>query len=210
MPLISITKTYQDGDILTEQDLDNMRDDVTNFMNVTKIDSDNIQDGGILTAKIGDAQVVEAKIGVDAVTTVKIKDDNVTEAKLNSALQYNKTKANGIGFSVFGFYGQRTLPLTDVDRFRMPFNVTLTDVQLFVGCAGTSGTLEIDVQRKVGAGAWTSIFSTTPQLASGAGDLATSSNQVLSITTLNEGDFVRLDILDKQIGNREFDVRFIG
>lgn len=42
MPTLSITKTYQDGDILTEADLDNICDSVETFLNSTGIDSDNI------------------------------------------------------------------------------------------------------------------------------------------------------------------------
>jgi hypothetical protein len=72
MPLLTITKSYADGDVLLEADLDAIRNDLITFMNVTKLDSTNLQDNAISTAKIQNS----------AVTTAKIADNNVTEAKI--------------------------------------------------------------------------------------------------------------------------------
>jgi microcystin-dependent protein len=67
MPVLSITKTYQDGDILTEADLDNIRESVEGFFNTTGIDSDNIQAGGVGVSDIGinDDQYLEFGTGND-------------------------------------------------------------------------------------------------------------------------------------------------
>ena len=43
MPTLSVTKTYLDGDILTEADLDNIRTSIETFINTTGLDSTNIQ-----------------------------------------------------------------------------------------------------------------------------------------------------------------------
>lgn len=77
MPQISISKTYSDEEILFEQDLDNIREDVQTFLNVTKIDSDNIQDAGIETAKIEDG----------AITNDKIADGTIDRDKAATSLE---------------------------------------------------------------------------------------------------------------------------
>jgi hypothetical protein len=113
MPALTITKTYADLQVLTEADLDNIKDDVEAFLNVTKLDDDNIQDGGVTpvkltditdgtslerdagtkilrikdsgvtTAKIADDAVTTQKLQVLAVTTAKIADEAVTTAKID-------------------------------------------------------------------------------------------------------------------------------
>lgn len=86
MPTINITKTYEDGTILFQSDLDNIVDDITSFLNTTKIDNSNIQDGGIDgSLKLTTASVVESKLASAAVTTSKIADDAVTTAKILAA-----------------------------------------------------------------------------------------------------------------------------
>ena len=74
MPNLTITKTYADNQILSEVDLDNIKNDVETFMNTTKLDSVNIQTGGILAANLA----------TDSVETLKIKGEAVTAAKINA------------------------------------------------------------------------------------------------------------------------------
>lgn len=86
MPALSITKTYQDGDILTEADLDNIRESIENFFNVTGIDSDNIQPGGVGPSDIGinDGEWLEFGTGNDGrigATADDLYIDNVTTDK---------------------------------------------------------------------------------------------------------------------------------
>lgn len=83
MPTLTITKTYADGDTLFEADLDNIKDDIENFLNVTKINDDNIQSAGITgSTKLVDASVSSAKLASGSVTTSKINDAAVTTAKI--------------------------------------------------------------------------------------------------------------------------------
>jgi hypothetical protein len=92
MPTLSITKTYSDGNTLTEAMLDNIKNDVESFLNSTKIDYNNIQAGGVATGSIADLAitttkldalaVTAAKLAADAVITAKILDANVTTAKI--------------------------------------------------------------------------------------------------------------------------------
>ena len=82
MPLLTVTKTYADLQVLNESDLDNIKDSIETFINVTKLDGDNIQNLAITEALIATGAVTETKIGADAVTTSKIKALNVTAGKL--------------------------------------------------------------------------------------------------------------------------------
>lgn len=95
MPTLGITRTYADGDVLFQADIDNIIDDLETLVNVTKLDDDNIQDNGIdastkvidssVTAgKIASSAITTAKINNSAVTTAKIADGNVTTAKLDN------------------------------------------------------------------------------------------------------------------------------
>lgn len=87
MATINIIKEYQDGQILTEQQLDNAFDSISEFINAGLIGSDNIQDNSIGAAELQTSSVTETKLATDAVTTNKILDGSVTRAKLASALQ---------------------------------------------------------------------------------------------------------------------------
>lgn len=47
MPTLTITKTYNDGTVLNESDLDNIKSSIETFINLTKLDGENIQIGSI-------------------------------------------------------------------------------------------------------------------------------------------------------------------
>jgi len=86
MPTLSVTKTYQDGDILTEADLDNIRESIQTFVNTTKLDDDNLQDNGISASKLGidDGEFIELGTGNDGAIGVTSDDlyiRNVTTDK---------------------------------------------------------------------------------------------------------------------------------
>ncbi len=93
MATITITKQWANGQILLEADLDFIKSDIETFINVTKLNDDNIQnagitasskliDGTISTGKLQNAAVTDTKLATNAVTTIKITDANVTAAKL--------------------------------------------------------------------------------------------------------------------------------
>lgn len=52
MPVLTILKTYANGNVLTEADLDNIKNSIETFLNVTKIDDSNIQADGISIDKL--------------------------------------------------------------------------------------------------------------------------------------------------------------
>lgn len=62
MPTLSVTKSYANNTVLTEDMLDDIKDSIETFFNTTKIDGDNIQDSAITTAKIAGTAVTRAKL----------------------------------------------------------------------------------------------------------------------------------------------------
>jgi len=103
MATLNIPKNYEDGTILFESDLDDIRDNILTFVNVTKLNDDNIQDNGITASdKLVDGSITGAKLdssvadGVtveltgstlnvvaSSITTAKLADNSVTTAKIN-------------------------------------------------------------------------------------------------------------------------------
>lgn len=86
MPAIGFDRTFAEGEVLLEADLDSIQSTLTTFFNTTGVDSDNIQTGGITaSSKFIDATITTAKLATDSVTTAKILDANVTTAKIDDA-----------------------------------------------------------------------------------------------------------------------------
>lgn len=206
MSQIDVRRNYMDGDILLASDLDAFLDDIEAFLNVTKINDDNIQDGGITasskladatitTAKIGNSQVTVDKLASDSVTTVKILDANVTTAKIADAnvttakiLDANVTPAK-LAVGAFNKAHQLTLGATYTvgsGNFAVPADVST----LIIECCGGGGTGQTGAADSGGAGAGggaskvvTKIISVTPSASVpyvvGASDQATSFNGVV-------------------------------
>jgi hypothetical protein len=98
---------------------------------------------------------------------------------------------------------------TGVTYKRVHANITLIGCQIFMITDGAGGAtnLNLDIQYKRGAGAWTSIFTTTPSVAQGGGDLQTTTGgNVLGTTLLQTGDLLRLDITQVMDGSTGFQV----
>lgn len=107
---------------------------------------------------------------------------------------------------VFALLGAHWLPgaaQTAVAVIRAPYALTLTDVKLFIGQVGSAGTLQIDIQKKSGGGAYATVFSTKPSSVYTDGALYTSTNAVLSVTSVANGDFLRLDLTTVMTGCQE-------
>ena len=83
MAQLDVRREYADGEILLASDLDAFLNDIETFLNVIKLNDDNIQDGGINAAtKLADSSITTAKLANGAVTTNKIADNAVTTAKI--------------------------------------------------------------------------------------------------------------------------------
>lgn len=135
----------------------------------------------------------------------KVRNNFIDHESRISDLEAGIQTFNPISFKVVGG-ASIYAPRTAIEHVRLFNNITLTGGRIFVFVAGTAGTVEIDVQYKRGAAAFASIFSTKPSVAFGAGDYALSSNGVLSVTDLNVGDILRLDLITGQTDCEEFDV----
>lgn len=110
--------------------------------------------------------------------------------------------------SVRGYYGDPGIR-TNWGKWFPNFDITITGVRLIIDTAGTSGSTEIDLKVNFGGGAYTSIFTTKPSVAFGAGNDAVSSNQVLDATKVDvdAGEIVRLDTTAVQTNGHTFYVR---
>lgn len=103
-----------------------------------------------------------------------------------------------IEFSVYGPYTLNSAPSTGVLYERLSFNFTALAARILIHTAGPSGTLEVDIKLSRSGGAFATIFSTKPSVVYTAGDLALSTNAVLSTTSFLAGDILRLDITSNQ------------
>lgn len=129
---------------------------------------------------------------------------NSIEGGFNKVSVFNGKVANA------GLYTSAST-LEGLDVYTAPQAFTLTSAIVTVDVAGTSGTLEIDVQKSTDDGAsWATVFSTKPSVAFGAGNNSVSTNAVFSVTSVAAGDLLRLDISGFQVPQRAFWVYVIG
>lgn len=122
-----------------------------------------------------------------------VKDDFEDLDTRVSAVEAATSTVQPLIFAVTGphfLYGA----VNEVCVIRAPYSLTLTDVKLFVVQGGTDGTLLVDIQKKSGAGAYATVFSTKPSVIFSAGNYATSTNAAISVPAVSNGDFLRLDI----------------
>lgn len=98
---------------------------------------------------------------------------------------------------------------TNVLKTTCNFNLRITGIRILVDQAGASGTYEIDIQKKSGVSAYTSVLTTRPSIAYSAGSDTLSTNAVLHSTHKDclSGDLLRLDINTVQSGGKNFLVR---
>lgn len=88
MPTLTLTKSYTNGVLLYEADLDNFKTGMETFLNTTKLDSANVQAGGLTGSNLANNTVTATQLGAGAVTTAIINNNAVTTAKMAA---YNKT-----------------------------------------------------------------------------------------------------------------------
>lgn len=116
-----------------------------------------------------------------------------------------------IEFEVLGFYDRETF-FDDVMYYQVTRDITITGARLYVFESGTSGSIDVDVKRKRGAGSWESIFTTRPGLPYTAGDNSNSDTGVggfpAVINSTREqllaGDVLKLDILSVLTNGKDF------
>lgn len=137
-------------------------------------------------------------------TATKIKDNfESLDGRVTTLEGGGSTVYPPVIFRVNGSYGEPgdlAIPANGILKTTLNFNLTVTGVRIIVDQAGVSGTTEIDLKYKRGAGAWTSIFSTKPSVLYSAGDDSTSTNAVLNMSQvdLQAGDILRMDLTSAQ------------
>lgn len=108
-----------------------------------------------------------------------------------------------------GNYSLMPMPQTFVDGLTFfQYDAFIIDVWMFIEMAGNAGITELDLKRATTpGGSFTSIFTTTPKINAAAGDaiwihvgssIANTTAPVLSLTNVNAGDALRLDIIQTQ------------
>lgn len=148
------------------------------------------------TSEIATGEPVKSEV------MTKVKENFDDHESRISTLEASVNSFPPISFVVKGMYSKFGSGQTDVLFDRLNFNITLLAARLVIDKAGTAGTTEVDIYYKRGVGAWTSIFSTKPSVAFGAGDKGISTNAVMSTTALLAGDLLRMDITSTQtLGN---------
>jgi len=146
---------------------------------------------------------------VAGTTQTKIKDNfDDHESRLQAIEGGSATTFPPLTFRVNGPYSIEGAT-NSLTKTTTNFPITFTGGRLLIDVAGSGGTTEIDIKYKRGAGAWTSIFSTRPSVASAAGNDSISSNGVLdpSNVSLLAGDLIRVDTTSVQTGGVGFTVR---
>jgi len=136
MPTLSISKTYRDGDVLFEADLDNIKSSVETFINTTKLDDDNIQDNGITgSSKLIDSSITSAKVVAEAVTATLLDTNAITTAKIGS---------NAVTAAKFNDLAVTTAKIADLN---------VTTAKLAAGAATTVKKQTPTVEQSSGTGA---------------------------------------------------------
>lgn len=83
MSAIDLPREYADGEILLAADLDAFLDAIETFLNITKLNDENLQNGGITASlKLVNASVTNAKMAADSVDTTQIVNDAVNRDKI--------------------------------------------------------------------------------------------------------------------------------
>jgi hypothetical protein len=105
-------------------------------------------------------------------------------------------------FNVNGNYDlMTTAQKANVVKTVVSADITITDVVLYSNEAGDAGTTEINVLSNTASGpSYTSVLTTNPTVAFGAGDDAASVDQVLDAgnVDVDAGDIIKLAIITSQ------------
>lgn len=158
--------------------------------------------------EIDSGEIVAGKPVASTLTT-KIKgnfDDH--EERITDLENGNNVAYEPLIMRVDGYYESYS-GITSILKTVCNFNLTITGARLYIEKAGSSGTTEIDIKVSSGGGGYSTIFTTKPSVAFGAGDDGVSSNAILDPTKvdLTGGDLIRLDVTSAQVNGRAFMVR---
>jgi hypothetical protein len=137
---LQVTRNYSDANTLTEAQLDAAFDSLETWANTTKLDSTNIQTGGIATANYAALSVDAAALGASAVTTSKINDLAVTTGKL-AAGAVTRAKLDSVGQQVSSSTATfQTTSSSVIDLTNATVTITTTGRPVWIGLQAGDGS----------------------------------------------------------------------
>lgn len=164
MAQLDVRRLYASGVAPTKEQLDAFVDDIETFINLTKLNDDNIQDAGITasdkfvdgtvtTAKFQNSAVTTAKIADDAVTAVKIADEAVTAGVL-AATSVTTAKLADASITTDKFAAASVTPPKIAGNLQISpgFNTTGTGTVESVSITTTGGPILIGIMQNIGSG----------------------------------------------------------
>ena len=164
MAQLDVRRLYASGVAPTKEQLDAFVDDIETFINLTKLNDDNIQaagitasdkfvDGTVTTAKFQNSAVTTAKIADDAVTTAKVADDAVTTAVLADS-SVTTAKLADASITTDKIAGGAVTPPKIAGNLQISssFNSTGTGTIESVSITTTGGPILIGIMQNAGSG----------------------------------------------------------
>lgn len=94
--------------------------------------------------------------------------------------------------------------------YEAPLDISLITAEITVISEGVSGTTEADIRVGANRSSLSSVFSVRPSVAFGAGDEATSSNQIFAVTDVDEGQLIVFDFLTLQSQSGRVHVKILA
>lgn len=162
MPVLSITKTYANGLDLTETDLDNIKNSLETFFNTTKIDSTNVQTGGLIGANLANGTITSTQIATNGIITTNITDLNVTSGKLATNIAIAGSLTIGSGGIVITSSASDVLALALSSTTGGLYLAGSSRAALRSGMTGTSSALAVSVVDSTLATAYPIVVSAVP------------------------------------------------
>ena len=120
------------------------------------------------------------------------------------------TEARPNSFVMNAFIRKNDYALTSTKLFKAPYGFNFISAIVTTLEAGSEGTLEVDILSGTTLGSLSSIFSTRPSVAFGAGSNASSTNSVISNAAVATSDWIQMDITSLQTGQDRYFVYLLG
>lgn len=120
---LTIPKSYADGQVITEADIDNFRDNLLTTVNTTKFDGDNLQTGSVTPVILNSSAVDDLTIQHTG-AELQLKDAGLSSAKFSAREESPSDEADPGVFGV-SFSGVLTTGLSNVTSWTdVPDGVT--------------------------------------------------------------------------------------
>lgn len=123
MPPLTITKTYLNGNILTQQQLDAAFNSISTLLNTTLLDSTNVQVGGLLGTNLASGTVGTTQITSGAITTSLIASSAITTAVI-APLSVTRPQQAPLGAQLSASCGLFSVTSGTVDVTNLSVSVT--------------------------------------------------------------------------------------